>query len=158
MSFNPGDSPNEAQIKSTEPTTTPPPQAPYKQSVMGYIISFVFLSAVIGITVFFALRDSEDSVPSDSNGEVSVPTSVPAVIEATLTPTIMPEPTISVESAEKLITVCQVVAAAMLQLNEQGFSEEQTILVVAQKLDITLQELNELLDVCIKFYGNLPVE
>ena len=70
----------------------------------------------------------------------------------------MPEPTISVESAEKLIAVCQVVAAAMLQLNEQGFSEEQTILVVAQKLDITLQELNELLDVCIKFYGNLPVE
>ena len=150
MSFNSGDSPNDAPSQPTEPTTTPPQQAPSKlQTIMGCMSSVVLLSAVIGITVFFALRCSEDSVPRDSDGEVSVPTSVPAI---------MPEPTISVESAEKLITVCQIVADAMLQLNEQGFSEEQTILVVAQKLDITLQELNELLDVCIKFYGNLPVE
>ena len=155
MAANPGDSP----IEAPESTTVPPQQVLSKaQTIMGCIGSVIFLSVVMGIAVFFGLRCSDGNVSQGIRDEFSLPTPAPTVIEATPTPAIMPEPTISIESAEKMITVCQTVASVMLKLNQQGFTEEQTILVVANELDMTLAQFTDLIGLCSTYYGNLPVE
>ena len=146
-------------IEAPESTTTPPPQAFSKtQSALGCIVSVVFFSFVVGASIFFGLKCADSDVSKEINDAFSAPTPVPAFIEATPTPAIMPVPTISIESAEKMIAVCQTVASVMLNLNERGFTEEQTILAVANELDMTLKDFTDLMGLCSQYYGNLPVE
>ena len=67
-----------------------------------------------------------------------------------------PKPTITTEDAEKMIIVCERVAAAGLKMQESGRSDEEIIIAIASELDFTVNQVTDLLGICATYFKNAP--
>ena len=135
MDANPGD-------PSTESPSKPEPK---KWEIA---VGVVMLALIVAVAIGGAYRGYQgltDDSPETEDERVELP----AVTTA---------PTLTPEEAEKMIYVCQTVASAMLKLNQEGLTKRETVLFLANELDITLEEMSYVFDICINYFGNLTVE
>ena len=115
------------------------------------VFSVLIVALLVGGTwkgIEWATSDAKEVPVETPKGPAQFPSITPVIVEGTITPT----------DAEKMIYVCQTVANATLKLNQEGLSERETMLFLANELNITLSEMGSLLDLCINYYGDLKLE
>ena len=148
---------------TTPPKVTDTPRTwselPIKQKVYSALSSVVIITFILGVGGFFFYKyvyspgdTFEEATPAPTLAPTAAP--APAILPA---PAVTLAPTITPEEAAKMITVCQTVAETMLELNRRGWTDRETVLMVANQLGVTLEQMSAVMDVCVTYYGNLVV-
>lgn len=139
-------------------TTSDRPQEPTVQKasaklvIFGFMILGTFFGLIVGSAIVIAEWMDEPDVI------VEAPP-VPATATPPPTPSVtLPEATLTPELTEKLLYFCQGIAKSMLELNEAGLTETETVLYLANEWDTTLEAISTSIAICVDYVGDQPVE